>query len=56
LLDMLRARGIKTPYIIYASSKSPEHLAESQRHGAIGCTNDPYELFKYVVECLRASV
>lgn len=56
LLDMLRARGIKTPYIIYASSRSPELLAESQRHGAIGCTNDPYELFEYVVECLRASV
>lgn len=53
LLDALRARGDKTPYIIYAGSRSAEHVAESRRHGAIGCTNDPYELFQYVVESLR---
>jgi CheY-like chemotaxis protein len=56
LLEYLRANGIKTPYVIYAGSRSPEHIAESKRYGAIGCTNDPYELFQYVVECLRLSV
>lgn len=55
LLEELRAKGIKTPYIIYAGSRSPEHIAESRRNGAIGCTNDPYELFQYVVESLRLS-
>lgn len=55
LLEKLRAKGIKTPYIIYAGSRSPEHVAEARRHGAIGCTNDPYELFQYVVESLRMS-
>jgi len=55
LLDELRARGVKIPFIIYAGSRSPEHVAESRQHGAIGCTNNPYELFEYVVEALRQS-
>ena len=55
LLDELRARGVKIPFIIYAGSSSPEHVAESRQHGAIGCTNNPYELFEYVVEALRQS-
>jgi CheY-like chemotaxis protein len=39
LLDKLRSSGDQTPFIIYASSRDPEHVAESRRHGAIGCTN-----------------
>lgn len=56
LLDLLRQKGIKIPYVIYAGSRSQEHVTESQAHGAIGCTNDPYELFQYVVEGLRFPV
>ncbi|WGV24561.1 hypothetical protein [Halotia branconii] len=42
----------RTPFIIYAGSKDPEHVAESQRHGAIGCTNNPNELFEMVLFAL----
>ncbi len=52
LLDKLRASGDKTPFIIYASSRAPEHVAESRQHGAIGCTNNPNELFEMVLFAL----
>ena len=52
LLDKLRARGDSTPFIIYAGSRAPEHRAEARRHGAIGCTNQPDELFEMVVSTL----
>jgi CheY-like chemotaxis protein len=52
LLDALRSDGDQTPFIIYASSNSPEHIAESRRHGAIGCTNNANELFRMVLSAL----
>jgi CheY-like chemotaxis protein len=52
LLDRLRARGDRTPFIIYAGSRSPEHQAESRRRGAVGCTNSPSELFEMVLSVL----
>ncbi|NCQ99887.1 MAG: response regulator [Microcystis aeruginosa L211-101] len=52
LLDKLRANGDQTPFIIYASSRDPEHVAESRRHGAIGCTNNANELFEMVLSAL----
>ncbi|MEM8808020.1 MAG: response regulator [Cyanobacteria bacterium P01_G01_bin.38] len=52
LLDKLRAAGDKTPFIIYASSRAPEHVAESRQHGAIGCTNNANELFEMVLLAL----
>jgi CheY-like chemotaxis protein len=53
LLDRLRSSGDKTPFIIYASSRDPEHFAESRRHGAVGCTNNSNELFEMVLSALR---
>jgi CheY-like chemotaxis protein len=53
LLDALRKRGDQTPFIIYAGSRSPEHVAEARRHGAVGCTNRPQELIEMVLEVLR---
>jgi CheY-like chemotaxis protein len=53
LLDELRRSGNNTPYIIYAGSRDPEHVAESKKHGAIGCTNRPDELFNYVLSALN---
>ena len=38
LLDKLRSSGNQIPFIIYASSRSPEHQAEARRRGAVGCT------------------
>jgi CheY-like chemotaxis protein len=52
LLDKLRADGDKTPFIIYASSRAPEHIAESRQHGAIGCTNNANELFEMILFAL----
>lgn len=49
LLDKLRASGDKTPFIIYAGSREPEHILESRQHGAIGCTNNANELFEMVL-------
>jgi len=53
LLEKIKARQIDTPFIIYASSRSPEHVAESRRKGAIGCTNNPQELFEMVVDAIK---
>jgi CheY-like chemotaxis protein len=52
LLDKLRETGDRTPFIIYAGSRAPEHRAESRRRGAIGCTNKPDELFEMVLSAL----
>ena len=52
LLDKLRATGETTPFVIYASSREPEHQAESKRHGAIGCTNRADELLEMVLGAL----
>jgi CheY-like chemotaxis protein len=52
LLGKLREVGDRTPFIIYASSRAPEHRAEARRRGAIGCTNRPDELFEVVLSAL----
>ena len=52
LLDKLRSSGDQTPFIIYAGSRDPTHVAESRRRGAIGCTNNPNELFEMVLSTL----
>jgi CheY-like chemotaxis protein len=54
LLDKLREAGNKTPFIIYASSRSPEHVREAREHGAIGSTNRPQELVEMVTTALTA--
>ena len=56
LLDQLRSSGDQTPFIIYAGSRNPEHVAESRRHGAIGCTNNANELFEIVLSALGRAV
>ena len=52
LLDTLRAKGDKTPFVIYAGSRLPEHQAKSRKHGAIGCTNRADELLQMVLGAL----
>lgn len=54
LLDQLRGQGDATPFVIYASSRAPEHVAEARRHGAAGCTNSATELMKIVTGTLSA--
>jgi CheY-like chemotaxis protein len=55
LLNALRAKGDRTPFIIYASSRDPEHFDEAVRQGALGTTNMPTELLDMVVQALRAA-
>ncbi len=52
LLDQLRASGNQTPFIIYANSRDPKHVAEARRRGALGCTNNASELFDLVLSAL----
>ena len=55
LLDGLRTSGDRTPFIIYAGSRAPEHRAEARRRGALGCTNRPDELVDMVLMALGRS-
>lgn len=55
LLDKLRSSGNQTPFVIYAGSKTPEQVAESQRRGASGCTNNPNDLFEMVLSAIGRS-
>jgi CheY-like chemotaxis protein len=55
LLDRLRSEGDRTPFVIYASSRSQEHFDESVRRGAVGCTNRPSELIDLVRRALRVA-
>lgn len=52
LLDKLRSTGNKTPFVIYASSRAPEHVREALQHGATECTNSPQELVEIVTRSL----
>lgn len=54
LLDALRHSGNNIPFLIYASSKAPEHVREARQHGAIGSTNSPQELITMVTAALAA--
>ena len=53
LLDQLRKEGNRTPLFFYASSNALEHIQETRSHGGQGCTNNPQELFKMVIEAVN---
>lgn len=55
LLEQIKRRRISTPFIIYAGSKRPEHIAEAQRRGAMGATNNPTELVEMVIDAIKNS-
>lgn len=52
LLDALRSENDMTPFIIYAGSRAPEHVAEAKQKGALGTTNRPDELFGMVIRAV----
>jgi CheY-like chemotaxis protein len=53
LLNKLKEMQITTPYIIYAGSKRPEHVAKAKELGAFGTTNDPQELLELVIQAVK---
>jgi CheY-like chemotaxis protein len=48
LLEEVRKLGKDVPFVLYCSSRRPEHVAEAKRRGAFGQTNSPDELFALV--------
>ena len=50
LPEAVRDQGIRTPYLIYAGSRKPEHQREALKSGAQGTTNRPEELLEMVLE------
>ena len=50
LLDSLRKEGDNTPLIFYTSSTAPEHKQETFEHDGQGYTNNPRELFEFIVK------
>lgn len=55
LLDRLREKGDRTPFIVFAGSKKPEHVAEVKRRGGQGCTNSFSELISIVTSFILES-
>lgn len=55
LLTEIRRSDANTPYLIYAGSRSDEHVREAIERGALGCTNSPQELILMVSDALRGS-
>src|SRR5205085_12233552 len=53
LLEKMKSMDITTPFIIYASGKKPEYVAEAKRRGAFGSTNEPQELLEMVIQAIR---
>jgi CheY-like chemotaxis protein len=52
LLDRIRATDPHTPFLIYAASRQPEHIAETLKHGGQGTTNLADELVDLVIRHL----
>jgi DNA-binding NtrC family response regulator len=54
LLDALRARGDRTPVVIYAGSITSTQAADARNRGAWGSTDQPHVLYDLVVAAVRA--
>ncbi len=52
LLDKVRNTDIRTPFFIYAGSKSAAHTREAISRGAQGNTNNAQELFSMVTRAI----
>jgi CheY-like chemotaxis protein len=53
LLDAMRKTDKRTPFFFYAASSSPRHKKETEEHGGQGCTNNPQELFRMIIDGVR---
>src|SRR5437867_6340269 len=50
LLEAVRRRGLRTPFIFYTSDANPNYAADARKRGAQGLTNNPRELFRLVMD------
>lgn len=55
LLEALRARGDRTPYVIYAGSRAARDRDEARRRGALDSTSSPQELIGLVTRALSTA-
>ncbi|MBR6095605.1 MAG: response regulator [Oscillospiraceae bacterium] len=53
LLEQVRALDKTIPFLFYAGSRKPDHIAKSIRRGAQYCTNDPAELIQLVLGLVK---
>ncbi len=53
LLDALRRRGDRTPFVVYAGSATDEQRKEAAEHGAFGTTNRADELLALALRAMR---
>ena len=49
-LNLCDKKSDYTPFIVYSSSRLPEHVSEVLERGGRGATNDPAELFELVLK------
>lgn len=52
LLDAIRKKDKKIPFIIYTGSRNQTHINETLDRGGQGCTNSPIELIDLVIKNL----
>lgn len=52
LLEYIRLAGLSVPFVVYSSSRNPEHLREAEHRGAQGSTNDPLEMVWQIARAL----
>ena len=55
LIDASRGLGNRAPVVIYAARNTPELKMEARAKGAYGCTNDPQDLFQFVVTAIQTN-
>jgi CheY-like chemotaxis protein len=53
LLDDLKGKESRIPYIIYSGTANPDEVKAARARGAFGQTNQPRELFGLVVSALQ---
>jgi CheY-like chemotaxis protein len=52
LLEELQKHGIRTPVVIYASTRAMQHKSDITKRGGFGATSDPQELFELVINAV----
>src|SRR5690606_11123776 len=55
LLEQLRARGDRTPFVIYAARATDEQKTEARQKGALRWTSRPEDLFESALPTLGRS-
>lgn len=55
LLNYLKGKGLRIPYIVYSGTANPDEIKAAKVRGVFGQTNQPRELFGLVISALQSS-